>query len=138
MDQFNQPPSKKEKIKKTQQEKDADWLEKFQIKNTPGYIKMADCREFSEEDTSSFMSLINAFKTKHSLEVLSATTDADEETQKIRMAAKEDLNKIFALLKKLQNETKINQPQFEELNKEYREISQAIGILSDEKIDHTR
>ncbi len=138
MNQFNQPPSKKEKVKKTHLEEDADWLERFQIKNTPGYIKMADRREFSQEDINSFMSLVNTFKTNHSLENLLAITDSNEKSQKIRVAAINDFNVIQILFKKLQNETKISQSQFEELNKEYREISQAIGIENRGKIDHTR
>jgi hypothetical protein len=131
-------PSRKNEVKKTQAEKDAEWLEKFQIRKTPRYIKIAEHREFSPEDINSFMSLVNKFKTNHSLETLLATTDADEETQKMRIAAREDFNKIDDLLKKLQNETKISQSQFEELNKEYKAISQAIGILRDGKIDHAR
>ena len=88
-----------------------------------------------------FLDLVSSFELRHSLEDLTAITDLTPQeapAHPIREPARLALIPIVEKLKALRNEGNISDAELDEINKAYKVISQAVGIISNNKVDHTR
>ncbi len=126
----------------------------------PGYVKytpeeMAAARkrledEYAEPETpkekiaeyeqrlQEVLGLVKDFETNHPLETLFAITELDETNTPIRDAARRDLVIFWKALNSLNTEMALPQEVKVELDSQYKKLSQAVGILHQGKVDHTR
>jgi len=85
--------------------------------------------------------LMTEFEETHSLTDLHAITNltpAEAKLQEPREKARIDLYAISSALDILREWTNINRAKYEELRAKYRRLSQAVGIINNNIVDHTR
>jgi hypothetical protein len=94
--------------------------------------------------------MMETFEATYSLEVLNAIIDVklavdrenpqpgDIELHPVREPARKALYPIVALLDAIEDEAKITREQLAELKAKYTRLSQAVGIINNKKVDHTR
>jgi hypothetical protein len=85
--------------------------------------------------------IITSFESMYSLEDLHAIqvlTVEEAPIHPLRAPANKALNPITALLKVLKKETDISDEQHAALFQEYKRLSRAVGIINNDKVDHTR
>jgi len=137
-----QPPSQPpvlspEELKKQEQEAQYQaWL-----KDHPEKTVTPDARVDCEPHIAEFNSLVDAFEAKHPLEALHAIIDltpADAPNHPVREPARKDLGPIVAKLNFLEKKTNIPSVKAEEMRARYKAVSQAVGMINDNKVDHTR
>lgn len=142
MNNFEMGPSpEKKELTQEQEEQAAYWLEKnkYEVEEE---IKPEDRRECGPE-VAELEELFTSFETAHNLEELHLFIDLDLTPENApenlaREAAKRDLVPIVELLNKLKEETDISNENHNALKVKYRRFSQAVGILHEGLIDHTR
>ena len=94
-----------------------------------------------EPEIARFEELVASFEAAYSLEELHLIVDLtpkDAPNHPLRAPAKEAFALILAQRNKLKEETNIAPEKFEEVNAEYKRLSRAIGIIVNNKLDHTR
>jgi len=117
-----------------------EMLADYLAKNPDVVISPEDLREAGPE-ISQFENLITQFESTHDLEALHAITDltpAEAPNQSIREPARIDLNPIVALFNTLKEETNISKERLDELKAKYKILSRAVGMINNNKVDHTR
>jgi len=117
-----------------------EMLAYYLSQNPDVVISPEDLREAGPE-IAQFENLITQFESRHDLEALHAITDltpAEAPNQPIREAAKIDLNPIVALFNTLEAETNISKVKRDELKEKYKILSRAVGMINNNKVDHTR
>lgn len=85
--------------------------------------------------------LIASFESEHPLLDLYAITDLTFEESRshpIREPARVALFPIVAKRNALKNETNISPEKYTEINEKYMRLSRAVGMLTNNKVDHTR
>lgn len=95
----------------------------------------------SGPEIAEFENLVNLFESEHSLEALHAITDltpAEAPQHPLREPARLALIPINRLLNTLKNETDITPEKHDELKARYTLLSQAVGMLNNNKIHHNR
>ena len=126
-----------------------------------------ETRRDCEKEKGELEQLLNKFEKDHSLEKLNAILDVSpelfyllandlklsaeefkstlanltpEDTEKYwtRAPARQDLKPIVTLLGTLEKETNISEPDFNKLKLTYKILSQAVGMINNNKVDHTR
>ncbi len=137
---------KKERLKETQetiltpeQAETADYWLKIIEKEKPTFSpeKQRECAPEIEKLENLFI----AFEKEHSLEQLLLITDLtpkDAPNHPVREPAKNALKPITALLDVLKRETNITSEKYDELEAKYKILSRAVGMINNNKVDHTR
>jgi len=85
--------------------------------------------------------LMADFETRHSLEALHAITDLvfdESKRHPIRGPAELALRPINDLHQKLIEQTDISKEEVQRLREKYQRLSRAVGIITGNKVDHTR
>jgi hypothetical protein len=98
-------------------------------------------RREAQHEIADLENLIAAFETTHSIEELYAVIDLTTEQAlqlETRKLAKKDLDVILKRLDVLSEETNITPEKYSELHAKYKYFSRAIGIIKNNKVDHTR
>lgn len=91
----------------------------------------------SELNIAEFEALIDAFEATHSLDALNAIIDltvAEAKVHPVREPARNDLAPIFAKLNKID----VTHKQYAELKARWMRISNAVGMINNNKVDHDR
>lgn len=128
------PNEEIEKIKAMQLIELQNWLETHPNEEIP-----MEMRRDPEAEIAELFNMHSEFETKYSLEELHAIENADDINYQKRLEAIEDLKPLTALRMKIKKETTISEQRYEdELFTSYKRLSQAVGVLSNGKIDHTR
>ena len=92
-------------------------------------------------EVAKFQELITAFEQEHSLEELHLIIDLipkEAPMHPVREPARKAIAPIFAQLKVLRKEADISSKELDEVEQDYRRISQAVGIINKNRVDHTR
>lgn len=140
---MNEQPPKEltpEEIKLKQEQEQNERCEQF-MNDHPELFAVPDKLRECGPEVAEFETLIALFESTHSLEALHEIVELTVEqaaTHPVRQPAKEALGPIVSLLNKLQNETDIPKEKYAELKAKYRRLSQAVGMLNGNKLDHTR
>lgn len=98
-------------------------------------------RKESGPAIASLESLMSSFEVEHPLAELQAIVDLkpeDAAKNPVRESAKTALIPIVAALNALKVETDITEAEYQAIKAKYRRLSQAVGIMSGGKVDHTR
>ena len=88
-----------------------------------------------------FNSLCTAFEATHDLEALNAVVELDAAVaaeHPVREPARQALILIQQLLKKIEEQTNIDDASFAKLHNEYIKFSRAVGVINKGIVDHTR
>lgn len=97
--------------------------------------------EVVEQGIEEFNGMVTAFEATYPLDelfaILDLTADPDRK-HPLRDPAKEALKPIFAKLSALKNETNIPDEKYEELKKQWKILSNAVGMVNKGMVDHTR
>jgi len=129
-----------EEIKSKQEQEENDRNEQF-MKDHPELFEVPDKMRECGPEVAEFEALVASFESTHSLEALHEIVELTVEqamAHPVRQPAKEALGPIVSLLNKLQNETDIPKEKYAELKAKYRRLSQAVGMINNNKVDHTR
>jgi len=92
-------------------------------------------------DIAAFENMIDIFTAEHSLAELNAIVDLTPEAapqHPVREPARVALNPIYAKLVVIENETNVSPEKLAELKAKFRVISQAVGIINNNKVWHDR
>ena len=119
---------------------EAEFLADFLSKNPDTEISPENKREAGPE-IEEVESLLSKFETDFSLDELHAIVDITTEdaiNHPVRKPAKLAVNVILTKIDVLHKETNISPEKEKELRDGYKKLSRAIGILSNNKLDHTR
>lgn len=135
---LEQPPQavKSEPRRLTPEEEKAEY-EKWLEKNPEVPKVLIECGP----EIAKFQELVASFEATFSLAELHLITDLtpkDAPSHPLRGPAHEALAPIRIQRGKLKEDTNITPEEFAELDKEYKRISRAIGIINNGKVDHTR
>ncbi len=130
-----------EEQKRLEEQEEAERLAYF-LQTHPEPGKALEKRECGPE-IKEFESKIKLFESEYSLEELTAIVtpedlERDERTNALRYYAKKALGPIVFQLNALEKETDISQEKLQELKVKYKRLSQAVGIINNNKVDHTR
>ena len=135
-----QSPEELAEIKKAKAEAQlayyAELAAEMDKQNAPPEIK----RECGPEIVK-FDELIVAFEQEHSLEALHLIIDlkrAEAPEHPVREPARKALAPVFAQLKVLKLETDIPEERLLEIKQDYKRLSMAVGVINNDKVDHTR
>jgi hypothetical protein len=129
-----------EKNGRRQEQEDAEQLADYLARHPEPVISKEDLRE-AEPEIIEFESMIALFESVHSLTELNSIIDlTPQEAPKhaIREPARVALIPIVTLLNILKKETNISTQKYEELKAKYRRLSQAVGMINNNKVDHNR
>ncbi len=88
-----------------------------------------------------FKEMIDSFESEHSLAELHQIinlTPKEAPDYPLRESAKKALIPIVKLLNTLRDETDISLEEWKELKGQYRRLSQAVGIINNNKVHHDR
>ncbi|OGY91841.1 MAG: hypothetical protein A3B31_00980 [Candidatus Komeilibacteria bacterium RIFCSPLOWO2_01_FULL_53_11] len=133
---YNEPNAEKQKLPEEQEEQYEQWM-----KDHPEIaIAPEDLRECGPE-IAEFEEMLLSFESAYSLAELLLIIDlTPEEAPKhpIREPAKNALIPIIAKLNILKKETNILLEEHEGLKAKYIRLSRAVGIINNNKVDHTR
>jgi hypothetical protein len=124
---------------KIRQEED-ERCEQF-MKDHPELFAIPEVKRECGPEIAEFESLIASFESTFSLEALHQIVDltpADAPKHPIREPARVALIPIVKLLNALKDETDITPEKHADLKKEYKRLSQAVGMINRDKVDHTR
>lgn len=93
----------------------------------------------SEEGIKEVEALFEAYPQNHNMEFLISITDLDVAlVNEERIAAKADLMAAWDHMQRLQQETKISQAQYNELDKKFKELRRVVlGVARGKVIDHS-
>jgi hypothetical protein len=94
-----------------------------------------------EQEVIEFRDMVTAFEAEHSVEELYAIIDLtpeDAPNHPVREPARKALNAILAKLNILMNETNITPGEYEELEKKWKYLSNAVGMINRGKVYHDR
>lgn len=90
-------------------------------------------RQESETEIAELETMLEAFEAKHSLEELSLLTgfktNEEARAHPVREPARLDLIPITEKINVLKNETNISKEQYDELNKVYQKLYNAVGTI---------
>ncbi len=103
-------------------------------------IPMEDRRECRLE-VAQFEEMVVSFEATYPLEELNLIIDLTPEeapNHAVREPARLALMPIVEMLNILKSETNITPQQHEELKTRYRVLSRAVGMINNNKVDHTR
>jgi hypothetical protein len=130
------PPLSEKQVSPDQEEQYNAW-----IKNHPETEIAPDTLRESAEEIAEFDTMIDVFESEHPLEELLSIVDLTPEqamVHPVREPARKALSPIVAKLHALRDETNITPEKYKELQERYKRISRAVGIINNNKIDHTR
>ena len=88
-----------------------------------------------------FQTIASVFELEHSLEELFAITDltvADAPNHPVREPARLAMVEITRLRNALKNENGLSEERYEPIERKYTQISRAVGMINNGKVDHTR
>lgn len=88
-----------------------------------------------------FESMISDFEATYSLLELNAIVDLSADPDRkhpLRDPAKKALGPIFAKLTVLKNETTLSDEKYDELNRKWEILSNAVGLVNKGMVDHNR
>jgi hypothetical protein len=137
------------------------------LKDHPEETAQVETRRDCELEVQEYNILLTKFEEAHSLAELNAIPDVtpelydlfahdkvwtaeqietafanlspeDAKRYKTRSPAIKDLIPIVALMNKIEKETNITQTEFAKLKAAYKILSRAVGMINNNKIDHTR
>jgi hypothetical protein len=135
---INNPTPEEMKLRQEQQENER--CAQFEKDHSELFTVPDVLRECGSEVVE-FEAMIVSFESIYPLKALHEIVDLTLEealTHPIRQPAKEALGPIVAKLHTLEEETDISSEKFAELKAQYRRLSQAVGMLNNNKLDHTR
>ncbi len=161
----SETPGNNEQHKKPTKE-ELEILECF-TKDHPKSAVQVETRRHCEKEKDQFLRMVDEFMHNNSLERLNAVLDVspalydllvhykgwtaekietaltnltpeDATKYKDRLTANNDLIPIVALMNKIEKETDITQAEFAKLEDAYKKLSRAVGIINNNKVDHTR
>ena len=129
-----------EEKRKQQEQQDAELLADYLARHPEQVIPPENLRE-AGPDVAQFESLVNSFESTHSLAELHSIVDLtpeDAPNHPVREPARLALIPIVAMLDTLRKETNISPEKYEELRTKYKRLSNAVGIINNNKVDHER
>lgn len=129
-----------EEKKKQQEREDAELLADYLARHPEPVISQENLRE-SKLEIAQLERMIAAFESSHSLAELNLITDltpAEASRHPKREPARLALIPIVALLNTLKRETNISTEKHEELKAKYKQLSRAVGMINNNKVDHNR
>lgn len=96
--------------------------------------------EVVSQSIEEFSNMVANFEATYPLEELLAITELTppDYEHPLRDLAKKALNPIFAKLNALKNETNIPSEKYEELKRQWKVLSNAVGLVNKGMVDHTR
>ena len=121
-----------------QQQELADLLADYLIRH-PNLEPLSP--ELAEKVREEFDSLISLFESKHSIEELHSITDLTPKealNHPIREPARVDLIEIEARLSKLKPTYGEGSKEYQFIKEQYKRLSRAVGIINNNKVDHTK
>lgn len=133
-DMSEQPP----KILTPEERDENDLLELWK-KDHPEVVP-ENLRE-SGPEAAEFEQMIDSFAAEHPLAKLNAIIDltpAEAPQHPVREPARVALNSIYAKLVVIEKETNVSPEKLAELKARFRVISQAVGIINNNKVWHDR
>lgn len=92
-------------------------------------------------DIASFENMVDIFTAEHSLAELNAIVDLTPEAapqHPVREPARVALNRIYSKLVVIENKTNVSPEKLAELKAKFRVISQAVGMINNNKVWHDR
>jgi uncharacterized protein involved in exopolysaccharide biosynthesis len=122
----------------TRLQEEADLLADYLIRH-PNLKPLSP--EIAEQVQEEFDSLISLFESKHSLEELHSIIDLttkEAPNHPIREPARVDLIEIEARLSKLKPTYGEGSPEYKSIKEQYKRLSRAVGIINNNKVDHTK
>ncbi len=137
---FDQPLSNEKKKNPSPTQKELECLEDYQAHNPEKKIPKEDLRE-SGPEIAKLKAMFENFEATHNLEELNAIINLSPKeapSHLLREPARIALNPITVKLKALKKETDIAKEKFDELAARYEKLSQAVGIINKDIVDHTR
>lgn len=108
-----------------------DWL-----KNHPYDEIPMEMRRGCEAEVAQLEEKLTDFESKHSLDDLNAIVEVpgeDTEEYQKRIAARDDLIPIVALLTTLRDQTNISETEHDSLKTKYKVLSRAVGFINEDK-----
>jgi len=128
-----------ERITPEQPQEDAQYLQ--WMKDHPeAAIAPENLRE-CEPEIAEFEKMLEAFEIDHPLVELHEIvklTPAEAPRNTVRESARLALIPIVAKMNALKKETNIPLEKYDELKERYKILSRAVGMINDNKVDHTR
>jgi len=100
-----------------------------------------ETRKSPEQGIAEFENMIADFEATYSLEELNAITDLSADPERkhpLRDPAKEALKPIFIKLKEIKDATDISDERYEKIKKDWKRLSNAVGVVNKGIVDHTR
>jgi len=123
-----------------QEREDAEQLADYLARHPEPVISKEDLREAGPEIVE-FEAMIALFESMHSLEELHSIIDltpGEAPKHPIREPARVALIPIVAKLNILKKETDITPGKHDELKAKYKQLSRAVGMINNNKVDHNR
>lgn len=114
-------------------------IEQFEASHS--LAELNEIVNLSPELSSLFKHSYDLSKEKHFKEietVLSQLSVKEAENYKKRLAAKEDLIPIHKVFNEIERETNISPEKYDELKAKYMMLSNAVGIINNNKVEHNR
>ena len=129
-----------QELKQQQEREDAERLVDYLARHPDPVISPENLREAGPE-IAEFEALVVSFESMHSLAELHSIIDltpTEAPKHAIREPARVALIPIVALLNILKKETNISIEKHEELKAKYKQLSRAVGMINNNKVDHNR
>ncbi|MBP6855055.1 MAG: hypothetical protein KBD26_01370 [Candidatus Pacebacteria bacterium] len=126
------PESEENRILREYEELLKDFFERHPDEETP-----MEMRRDPEAEIENLLKMHMEFESKYSLEELHAIENPKDKNYSKRIEAIEDLKPIVLLRLKIKRETTISKEKYDELFTLYKRLSKAVGMLNNEKVDHS-
>lgn len=139
MNEIRKEPSP-EQLKAMQEQEENERHEQW-MQDHPEKITAPSERRECEPEVAEFEAIVASFEAEHSLEELHLITDLtpkEAPNHPLREPAKNALDPIVEKMNVLEKETNISPEKFQELKAQYKRLSQAVGTIKNNKVDHTR
>lgn len=126
------PESEENRILREYEELLKDFFERHPDEEIP-----MEMRRDPEVEIESLLKMHTEFEAKYPLKELHAIEDPKDKNYSKRIEAIEDLKPIVLLRLKIKRETTISKEKYDELFTLYKRLSKAVGMLNNEKVDHS-
>jgi hypothetical protein len=129
------PEKHKEQLSEEQEATAGEWLPKYVTEEIPPE-KRRECGP----EVAELEEMFQSFEQKHDVAALYAITELtpdDAPKHPVREPAKLDLVPIYAKLRTILEETNITPEQYAELKAKWKHLTQAVGLINNNVVDHS-
>lgn len=133
---IKEPTVEEQKLSEEDEERYEQWMED----HPEIVIAPEDLRECGPE-IAELEEILTSFELTYSLAELHLIIDLKPENvadYPLWESAKAALTPIVTKLRTLEKETNITHEEYDEIRAKYRRLSRAVGMINDNKVDHTR